>query len=33
VVARFGSQRVAVDEPIERLLICACRALARALTG
>ncbi len=33
VIARFGSQKVAVDEPVERLLIAAFGALAKALSG
>ncbi len=33
VVARFGSQRVAVDEAVERLLMAAYRTLAKLLAG
>ncbi len=33
VIARFGSQRIAVDETVELLLMAAFRALAKMLTG
>ena len=31
VIVRFGSQRLAIDEPIERLLIQVYRAIAKSV--